>query len=211
MSEEKALHAAATTRNRDPILAVLRQVLPQEGLLLEIAAGTGEHAAYFAAAFPDLLWQASDPDPDARSSIAAHAARAALPNLLPPLDLDMEQADWDKTLKAIPDAILAINLLHISPWRATEGLLKGAARLLPFGAPLILYGPFRRKGVATAPSNEAFDASLKARDLRWGLRLLEDVADLAEAQGLTLDRVVEMPANNLTVVFRRASETQSRA
>lgn len=199
----KALHAPAAIRNRVPILAMLREVLPSHGLLLEAAAGTGEHAAFFAAAFPGLQWQPSDPDPTARSSIAAHAAEAALPNLLPPLDLDVEGPDWEAVVQPAPAAMLAINLIHIAPWQATEGLLRGAGALLPKGGPLVLYGPYRRRDAPSVPSNEAFDESLKARDPRWGLRLLEEVAEHAAARGLDLERVVEMPANNLTVVFRR--------
>ena len=194
-------HAPATERNRDPIAAVLRDVLPSSGLVLEVASGTGEHAAYFARLFPGLDWQPSDPDPDALTSIEAWAADDGLPNLRAPVQLDAAGDTWpiDRA-----DAVLCVNMAHISPWSATLGLLRGASRLLPAGAPLILYGPYRREGVATAPSNEAFDKSLKARDPEWGLRLLEDVVAEAAEVGFALERVVEMPANNLTVVFRRS-------
>ena len=194
-------HAPATERNRDPIAAVLRDVLPSSGLVLEVASGTGEHAAYFARLFPGLDWQPSDPDPDALTSIEAWAADEGLPNLRAPVQLDAAGDTWpiDRA-----DAVLCVNMAHISPWSATLGLLRGASRLLPAGAPLILYGPYRREGVATAPSNEAFDKSLKARDPEWGLRLLEDVVAEAAEVGFALERVVEMPANNLTVVFRRS-------
>ncbi len=192
-------HAPATARNRDPIASVLRKVLPARGLVLEVASGTGEHAAYFAGLFPALDWQPSDPDPDALTSIEAWIADVDLPNLRGPVELDAA-GTWpiDRA-----DAVLCINMVHISPWVATLGLLAGAGRVLPAGAPLILYGPYRRRGLPTAPSNEAFDESLKARNPDWGLREVEEVVVAAGAQGLALDRVVEMPANNLSVVFRR--------
>jgi SAM-dependent methyltransferase len=193
-------HAPATERNREPIAAVLREVLPERGLLLEVAAGTGEHAAFLAPLFPGLRWQPSDPDPEAMTSIEAWAADADAPNLLPPVFLDAASGTWPVD---VADAVLCINMIHISPWSATEGLMRGAARLLPPGGPLVLYGPYRRAGVATAPSNEAFDASLKARDPAWGLRDLEAVEAEAAGQGLGFDRLWEMPANNLTFVFRR--------
>jgi hypothetical protein len=191
-------HAPATERNREPILHLLREVLPASGLILEIASGTGEHVRFFAEALPELEWQPSDPDPHALSSIAAWIE--GVPNVREPLPLDASAPDW-----AIgrADAILCINMVHISPWSATEGLFAGAARLLGQGAPLYLYGPYRRAGVPTAPSNEAFDASLKARNSAWGLRQLEDVIALAGSSGFELDRLVEMPANNLSLVFRR--------
>lgn len=196
------LHAPATARNREPLLQVLREILPPAGLLLEIAAGTGEHAVFFARAFPKLAWLPSDPDPQARASIAAHGLSAGLANLREPLDLDVSEPAWEAQLPEAPAAILAVNLLHISPWSATEGLMRGAGTALPRGAPLVLYGPFRRANHPTAPSNEAFDEQLRARDPRWGLRLLEDVSDLAARHDLVHDCVVEMPANNLTIVFR---------
>jgi hypothetical protein len=192
--------APAALRNRDPIAGVLREVLPERGTVLEIASGTGEHALYFAGLFPHLLWQPSDPDEEALESIGAWRREAGLPNLLEPLRLDAAAAPWPVERA---DALLCINMVHISPWPATVGLLRGAARLLPAGAPLILYGPYRRAGVPTAPSNEAFDASLRARDPEWGLRRLEAVEAEARRNGLHLERVAEMPANNLTVVFRR--------
>lgn len=192
--------APAALRNRDPIAAVLRQVLPERGTILEIASGTGEHAVHFAGLFPHLLWQPSDPDPEALASIAAWRAEADLPNLLDPLRLDAAAVPWP-TEGA--DAVLCINMVHISPWAATVGLLRGAARVLPTGAPLILYGPYRRKGVPTAPSNAAFDDSLRARNPDWGLRDLDAVEAEALGNGLRLERVTEMPANNVTVLFRR--------
>lgn len=192
-------HAPATLRNRDAILTVLHDALPSAGLVLEVASGSGEHAIHFAAAMPALDWQPSDPDPAALASIGAWRAEAGLPNLRAPILLDAA-GDWpiDRV-----DAILCINMVHISPWDATLGLLRGAGRALPPGGLLYLYGPYIRDDVETAPSNLAFDASLKARDPRWGLRRVEDVVAAAEAQGLRFDRLVEMAANNLSVIFRR--------
>ncbi len=192
--------APAALRNRDPILAVLREVLPARGLVLEIASGTGEHVIHFARHLPDLSFQPSDPDAGARASIKAWIADSGLHNISLPIALDAASLPWP--VKAA-DAIICINMIHISPWRSTEGLLAGAAAALAAGAPLYLYGPYRRGGVTTAPSNEEFDISLRGRDPAWGLRLLEDVAALAEQSGFALDRVVEMPANNLSVVFRK--------
>ena len=193
-------HAPATARNRDPILAVLRRHLPPTGTLLEISAGTGEHAVHFAAAFPGLTWQPTDPDPGARASIAAWAREAKLNNLRPPLALDAAAEDWPVDRA---DAVLCINMIHIAPWPAGLGLLRGAARILPPGGPLILYGPFKRGGAHTAPSNAAFDAGLRAQDPAWGVRDLETVAAEAAAAGFGPPELVEMPANNLMPIFRR--------
>lgn len=190
----------ATARNKEPIAAELAQVLPSSGLVLEVASGAGEHASFLAGRFPALAWQPSDPDPDALSSIDAYAADAGLPNLRPPLILDAAAQTWPVDRA---DAILCINMVHISPWAATLGLLRGASRLLASGAPLILYGPYRRAEVETAPSNEAFDRSLRSRNPAWGLRTVEDVKDAAAAAGLGFDRMIEMPANNLILAFRR--------
>jgi hypothetical protein len=195
-----ALTAPAVARNRDPILAVLREALPAAGTVLEIASGTGEHAVHFAAGLPHLAWQPTDPDAQARSSIAAHAAAAGLSNLLPPLELDAAAPAWPVTRA---DALVSINMIHISPWRATQGLMAGAARVLSAGAPLYLYGPYRQHGLHTAPSNAAFDESLRARDPEWGVRDLDEVVALAAGHGLALQRSVAMPANNLSVIFRR--------
>lgn len=190
----------AVARNRDPILAILRQVLPSTGLVLEVASGTGEHAVHFAGALPQLTWQPSDAAPDARASIAAWRAEATLGNLLPAISLDAAAETWPLSRA---DAIVCINMVHISPWEATSGLMRAASALLPSGAPLILYGPFRRLEQPLEASNAAFDASLRMRDPRWGLRALEDVVALAAGHALALDSVHAMPANNLTVVFRR--------
>jgi len=192
-------HAPATLRNREPILAVLRRVLPPSGIVLEIASGTGEHAVFLAAALPALVWQPSDPDPAARASIAAHAAAAA-GNIRPPLALDATQP-WPDLAA---DAVLCVNMIHIAPWEAAEGLMRGGAAALPSGGPLYLYGPFKRAGRHTADSNAAFDRMLRTQDPRWGVRDLDAVADLAAAHGFGAPDVVEMPANNLSVTFRRA-------
>ncbi|MCW3480335.1 class I SAM-dependent methyltransferase [Neisseriaceae bacterium JH1-16] len=194
------LFAPATERNRAAILAVLRRVLPGSGTVLEIASGTGQHAAYFAAALPQLTWQPSDPDAASRASIASWAAEAGLANLLPPLALDVCREPWDV---AEAQAIVCINMIHIAPWAAAETLFAGAGRLLPPGGVLYLYGPYKRGGVHTAPSNAAFDAQLQASNPDWGVRDLVDVTMLAEQAGLRLAEVVEMPANNLSVVFHR--------
>jgi SAM-dependent methyltransferase len=198
MSDDPRRYAPATLRNRDPILAQLRRLLPPRGLVLEVASGTGEHCAHFAAALPALDWQPTDPDPGNRASIAAWCGGFA--NIRPPLALDAG-ADWPI---AAADALLCINMIHIAPWTATEGLLRGAARVLPPGGPLVLYGPYRQAAVPTAPSNEEFDQSLRARDPAWGLRHLEQVAALAATRGFAPPEVTPMPANNLIVVFRRA-------
>lgn len=192
--------APSAQRNRDPILAVLRETLPATGLVLEIASGSGEHAIHFAAALPGLSFQPSDPNAEARASIDAWAKEAALPNLLPALALDASTPGWPL---ARADAVICINMIHISPWAATQGLIAEAARLLPPGGPLYLYGPYRQSGVPLAPSNAAFDESLRGRDPRWGLRELDTVAALAAAAGFGPPEVTAMPANNLSVVFRK--------
>jgi SAM-dependent methyltransferase len=193
-------HAPAAGRNREPIAAVLTEELPPSGVMLEIASGTGEHAVHFARTFPHLDWQPSDPDPDARESIATWREEAGLPNLLPPLELDAADADWPL---ANADAVLCINMVHISPVAATEGLVAGAAQLLAPGAPLILYGPYFDAEVETAPSNLAFDRDLRSRNPEWGLRPVEWLDGLAQNAGFRRTRRVAMPANNLTLVYRR--------
>jgi hypothetical protein len=195
--------APHVARNAEPIVEMLRGVLPASGLVLEVASGTGEHLLHFARAFPRLLFQPSDPEPAARRSIEAWRQEAGLFNLLPPVALDARASDWPVE-KA--EAILCINMVHISPWGATVGLLRGAGRLLAAGAPLYLYGAYRQAGVETAPSNEAFDVSLRATNPEWGVRALEAVVTEAEKSGLGLDQAVAMPANNLSVVFRKVGQ-----
>lgn len=196
-----ALTSPATARNRDPILEVLEPRLPKNGVVLEIAAGAGEHAAYIAAALPHLQWRPTDPDPGALASIAAWRGHAALPNLLAPLPFDASDPDAWPIGRA--DAVVNINMIHISPWDATRGLMTGAGRLLPPGGLLFLYGPFIETDIETAPSNLAFDLSLKSRDPAWGLRNLEDVTALAARNGLEFSERIAMPANNLALFFRK--------
>lgn len=195
--------APAAARNREPILQVLEDWLPAEGLVLELASGTGEHALAFAAAFPALRWQPSDPDQEARASIQAWRDEEGTSNLLAPLDLDVTAPDWpiDRA-----EALVAINLVHISPPAANLGLLDGAARLLPAGAPLILYGAWRIEGEPLAPSNLAFDISLKERDSSWGLREVGAFAQLAAERGFGLAERRSMPANNLMLAFVAGGE-----
>lgn len=195
--------APATQRNRDAITHVLREWLPPTGHVLEIASGTGEHIVHFAAAFPHLVWQPSDYDPAGVASVAAWMAESGLPNIRPPLQLDGSSDDWPV---ARADAILCINMVHIAPWAATEGLFKGAARLLESGAPLYLYGPYLAADTPTAESNEAFDASLKARNPDWGLRSVEQMDALAERCGFARAALVPMPANNISLFYKRAAD-----
>ena len=193
-------HASSTERNRDDILAILRQVLPDRGTILEIASGSGQHAVYFAPHFPGAAWQPSDHTAETLASIRAWAAEAAVPNLRDPLELDVTAPVWPIDSA---DAIVNINMLHISPWTTCEGLLAGAARVLGPGAPLFYYGAFFRRDRATAPSNVEFDRSLRERDPSWGVRQLEDVVQLAQSHGLSFDCVTDMPNNNYSLVLRR--------
>ena len=198
-----ALASPAVARNSAPILEVLRAHLPARARVLEIASGSGEHAVAFARALPATTWTPSDPSPQALTSIAAWSAETSLPNLSPALQLDAAAPDAWPEVDA--QAIFCANMTHISPWAATEGLLAGAGRILPDpGGLLILYGPYRESDVPLAPSNAAFDDSLKARDPAWGLRELDAVVALAKTHRLHLTRRVEMPANNLMLLFRRA-------
>lgn len=199
MSDERR-SAPHVARNAEPIADVLRGILPDRGLVLEVGSGTGEHALHFARAFPHLLWQPTDCDPVALRSVDAWRGAEGLPNLLAPMPLDVTAAEWPIVHA---DAILCINMIHVSPWSATEGLMSGAGRLLARGAPLYLYGAYRQQGVPTAPSNEAFDRSLRSRNPQWGVRQIEDVVAEAGQHGLAQERIVPMPANNLSVVFRR--------
>jgi SAM-dependent methyltransferase len=201
MSEasDPRLHYPHVARNRAAILDVLKRVLPPRGLVLEIASGSGEHAAYFAKELPALDWQPTDPDPQALASIAAHRTAANAANLLAPLYLDVTAKQWPVERA---DALLCNNMIHISPWAVTEGLMAGAGRILAAGGILYLYGPYKIDGRHTAPSNQDFDASLRARNAAWGIRDLAAVADLAKHHNFTLVETVNMPANNLSVIFR---------
>ncbi|WP_323119838.1 DUF938 domain-containing protein [Burkholderia alba] len=199
--------APAAERNREPILEVLRAVLPEQGTVLEIASGTGQHAVHFAAALPHLDWQPTDADPAARASIAAWADEAALPNLRVPLALDVRAPRWP--LDAV-EAIVCINMIHIAPWQAAEALFAGAARLLGDAGVLVLYGPYRRGGEHTSPSNAQFDAQLRGRDPAWGVRDLEAVVELGRAAGLSIEKIAQMPANNLSVVFRKVAPARGK-
>ncbi len=192
--------APAVARNRDPILAVLRRVLPPQGTVLEIASGTGEHAVHFAAGLPGVTWQPTDQDAAALRSIAAWRETARLPNVLAPLELDVTSPVWSVQRA---DAVVCINMIHISPWRATEALMAGAARVLAPDGVLFLYGPYKESGAHTAQSNEAFDASLRARNPEWGVRDLDDVRAIAAEHGLDFAERVAMPANNISVMFVR--------
>jgi hypothetical protein len=192
--------APAALRNREPIAQVLRDWLPARGLVLEIASGTGEHAVYFAERFPHLEWQPSDVHADALASIQAWKEALPLSNLRAPIRLDASSPDWEI---GQADALLSINMVHISPWSSALGLIDGAAGILPRGGPLILYGPWLEADVEPVASNLAFDADLKLRDPEWGLRKVEDFAAAAARQGIVLDRRQPMPANNLMLLFRR--------
>lgn len=195
--------APSTARNREPILAVLRRALPARARVLEIASGAGEHAVCFARAMPDWTWFPSDPDAAARASIAAWIESEGLANVRAPSAIDVRDPVWGVEADAPFDALVAINMIHISPWEATLGLMAGAGRLLRPGGQLITYGAYKRGGQHTAPSNEQFEQWLKARDPRFGVRDLADVEAAASAHGLALRDVIEMPANNLSLVFVR--------
>ncbi len=202
--EGARLFSPSAARNRDPIRDVFLKYLPETGAVLEIGSGTGEHGVHIAAAAPGLRWFSGDPDGAARASIAAHIAASGLGNIDGPHAVDVCERDWDAALAGPFDTVVSINMVHIAPFAAAEGLFAGAARLLHSGGRLLLYGPFAQAGVHSAPSNEAFDASLKSRDPRWGVRDLEhDIAPLAQEHAFRRDAIVEMPANNFTVVFAK--------
>lgn len=200
MSTDPRISAPSALRNRDAILQVLRAYLPAEAAVLEIASGTGEHVAHFARSLPSVVFQPSDPDPARRASVDAWAA--GLGNVRPALAVD-SSGGWPE---AGFDAVVCINMIHIAPWVACEGLVRNAASVLRPGGVLLTYGPYRRAGAHTAPSNAAFDADLRARHPEWGIRDLETVADLAAAVGFAAPEIVEMPANNLCLVFVRSAE-----
>jgi len=192
--------APAAARNRQPILDVLQPRLPERGLVLEIASGTGEHVVHYAAARPDLTFQPSDPDADSRASVDDWVRTLGLTNVRPALEIDVTRSTWPVEQA---NAVLCCNMIHIAPWEAAVGLITGAARLLPPGGLLFTYGPYRRGGRHTAPSNEAFDADLRRRNPAWGVRDLETVIELARGAGLSAPEIVEMPANNLSLLFKR--------
>ncbi len=215
-SSDNRQHAPATQRNREPILQVLREVLPTNGTVLEISSGTGEHAVFVAPQFPTLHWLPSDPNPIARASINAWRAYQPSKNLFPAIALDTHDSRWPVEQQPLPEelsgldlnenpirAIVNINMIHISPWSACLGLMAGAGRILPPGGVLYLYGPYKQKGQHTAPSNAAFDESLQMQDPEWGVRDLEAVIEAAAAEGFSLVKTVAMPANNLSLVFCR--------
>ena len=201
-SEDRRLYFPATMRNREPIAAVMADWLPSEGVVLEVASGSGEHAVFFQQRFPRLRWQATDPDPSHLASIEAWRVHQGLNDRMPAaFGLDVLQRPWPVAPGASIDAIVAINLIHIAPWLCCEALVREAARLLPSHAPLVLYGPFRRAGAHCSESNLAFDQSLRARCPAWGVRDLEAVELLASDSGFTSMQVREMPANNLALAF----------
>jgi len=201
MTNDARRFAPASARNRDAILDVLGPRLPLLGRLLEIASGSGEHTMHFAAAHPTVTFQPSDPDPANRASIDAWTMHLGLANVEPALDID---ATATFTPVTTADVVVCINMIHIAPWEAAVGLIRNASTVLTVGGLLFLYGPYRRNGAHTAPSNAAFDEDLKVRDPAWGVRDLEAVTELAADNGFGAPEVVEMPANNLSVIFRRA-------
>ena len=206
MDRDARRYADATQRNRQPILEVLQRIFPPEGNILEIASGTGQHALFFASELVSLHWYPSDPDPLLRESIEAWRNYNPRENLHSPLDIDATRSCWSIEKEKIAiNAIANINMIHIAPWQACLGLMAGANRLLSAGGILYLYGPYKRNGQHTAPSNEIFDRSLRSRNSQWGVRNLEDVVAVAEVAGLQLQEVVTMPANNLSVIFQKQS------
>jgi len=192
--------APSPERNKQPILEVLARVLPARGLVLEIGSGTGQHVAHFAGALPALTFQPSEMDVQRHPSIRAWVTAGNLSNVRPPLAIDVTNLPWPVSAA---DALVCINVIHISPWEATLALMAGAGRILPAGGVLVTYGPYMRAGAHTSQSNEAFDASLRARNPRWGVRDIDQVAEVAGKEGLALDEVVPMPANNLALVWRK--------
>lgn len=195
----------STARNKDPILEVLRPHLAPSLRILEIASGTGEHAVHMTTAVPGLIWQPSDPSSEARASIAAWVAWAENPHLKPPLEIDATEEDWPGQEPESLDGTLSINMIHIAPIEAAKGVLKGAGRYLKPGGFHFFYGPYKVDGEHTAPSNAAFDETLRARDPRWGIRDRAEIVAMAEAEGLELVETHAMPANNFALLFRKRS------
>jgi cyclopropane fatty-acyl-phospholipid synthase-like methyltransferase len=203
VSADQRMFSPSAARNSTSILAVLRRVLPATGVVLEIGCGTGEHAVCFAEGIPNLTWQPSDADSDARASTASWIKFTELNNVLAPLDIDVCSRLWGVEQTRSFDAIVSINMVHIAPWAASLGLFAGASRLLCSGGLLVLYGPFMCDGAHNAPSNADFDASLKARNPSWGVRDIADLERVGEASRLSLREAIEMPANNTLVVFSK--------
>lgn len=203
-ANDARLYAPATTRNREPILAVLQRILPETGTVLEVASGTGEHAIFFAPHLVPRQWQPSDPDTRSRASIAAWQSHFPAENLYPPLDLDVRDRLWsvERENQSAIAAIVSINMIHISPMSACLGLMAGAGRILQAGGILYLYGPFKIGGQHTAPSNVAFDEMLRSENPEWGVRNLDDIIALANSHNLKLLETIQMPANNLSVIFK---------
>lgn len=202
---DQRILSPSAARNAEPILKILKRVLPTHGVVLEIGCGSGEHAVCFAAAVPTLTWLPSDPDPAARASTASWIKLKGLSNVQTPLDVDASSDVWGVEKLAPFDAIVSINMVHIAPWAATTGLFSGAGRMLRANGLLILYGPFMLNGAYNAPSNAAFDETLKARNPSWGLRDVVEIERVAAASGLTLRETIEMPANNTLLVFHNAA------
>lgn len=199
-------YAPATDRNREPILAALKDCLPDFGTILEIASGSGQHAIHFVEHLPNHYWQPSDPDQKSRNSISAWWWEVQLNNILPPLDINTQDDVWSVENITLPlpiSSMVCINMIHISPWESTVGLMKGAGRILSKDGILYLYGPYKIDGKHTATSNELFDVSLRSQNSEWGIRELGDVKELAMEHGLTFVKTVEMPANNLSVIFKK--------
>jgi SAM-dependent methyltransferase len=203
MPDTRRQNAPAAERNTRPILSVLHEVLPVEGRALEIASGTGQHAVAFARTFPGLEWHPSDVSQEARASISAWAQEAGCPNLHPPREIDVTQSGWHELPERPFTAVLAINLIHISPWAVTQGLVEGAGRLLKQGGLFYLYGPYRVDGEHTAESNIRFEELLKAQSEEYGVRDMAEVEAEAGKHGFALEQAVAMPANNFSVIFRR--------
>lgn len=199
--------APSPERNKQPILEVLARVLPPRGLVLEIGSGTGQHVAHFAGALPALTFQPSEMDVGRHASIEAWVAASHLPNVRPPLAIDVTKRPWPVSAA---DAVVCINVIHIAPWEATLALMAGAGAVLPAGGLLVTYGPYRRGGAHTSPSNEAFDASLRARNPAWGVRDIDAVAAVARNEGLVLEETLPMPANNFTLVWRKLNDALPR-
>jgi len=199
-------HSEACERNKEPILEVLKDIFPKQGLVLEIASGTGQHAVHFASNLQNLIWQPSDIDPELRKSVRAWHADFNLQNLKSPVHLDVTSENWPIDTA---DAMMCANMIHIAPWEACIGLLEGAGRILPEGGILCMYGPYKVGGKHTAPSNEAFDQSLRARDASWGIRNLDDVALEARRRGLHLIKTVKMPSNNFCVIYKKTAMVEA--